>query len=207
MLFGPDNGEQLRDPDMEGGEAVEAGVAGGTDGDQERWLANVGPTTVDVELCVPCPTAPALILVALEDDFPVSAEVIPRVPAGPITAGAEPGHGGIRSPHAQNSGFCWKFLLLALRRRRFGPLARGEVRRSRSDYKAKVVIKKKHYHKPNRLILRRCAGTESSWAQISGRWCAPTPTQYQLLPMQSSRREVRIDRKCRCRQKPVPEKR
>jgi hypothetical protein len=88
MLFGPEDGEQFGDPDMDGSQAVEAGVAGRADRDQEAWLAHAAPAMVDMkDTCVSCPTA----LAPIEDRFPVSAEVIPRVPAHAITLRAEAG--------------------------------------------------------------------------------------------------------------------
>jgi hypothetical protein len=92
MLLGPEDGEQVGDPDMDGSQAVEAGVAGRADRDQEPWLAHAGPAMVDMkDTGVACPTALAPILVPIEDRFPVSAEVIPRVPAHAITLRAEAG--------------------------------------------------------------------------------------------------------------------
>jgi hypothetical protein len=49
---------------------------------------------VNMEVGVPCPTALAPVPVALKHAFPVAAEVIPRVPAHPITPRAELGDGG-----------------------------------------------------------------------------------------------------------------
>jgi hypothetical protein len=40
MLFGPEHSQQFRDPDPDGGEAVEARVARRTDGDQEIGMAD-----------------------------------------------------------------------------------------------------------------------------------------------------------------------
>jgi hypothetical protein len=121
MLFGP---EQFRDPDVDGGQAVEWGVAGRADRNQEIRVAVAGMPVMDVE-AVPCSAAGAPKMIAQEDVFPVAAEVIPRVPAHPITFRAQfaqrPAMTGVRSPQAQNSDFCRERAFRRARRRRFWP--------------------------------------------------------------------------------------
>jgi hypothetical protein len=91
MLFGPENREQFRDPDMNRRQAVQAGMAGGADGDQEPRLAHAGLAMVNMELRVPCPAARTPVSIASEYDFPVTGEVISRVPEHPITLRAKSG--------------------------------------------------------------------------------------------------------------------
>jgi hypothetical protein len=57
MLFGPENGERLRDPRVNRSQAVEASVTAGADRNQEPRLAHAGPTMVDMEIRVPRLTA------------------------------------------------------------------------------------------------------------------------------------------------------
>jgi hypothetical protein len=78
MLFGPEDGRQFGDPQVDGSQAVEAGVAGGADSDQQIRIADAGIPVMNMEHRIPCPTAPALIPVALQNDFPVSTENNPR---------------------------------------------------------------------------------------------------------------------------------
>jgi hypothetical protein len=94
MLFGPEGGKQLRDPDMNGSQAVETGVAGSADGDEEPRLAHARLAMMNVEFSTPCPTGRAPKVIAGEDLFPVSGEVIPGVPAHPITLRTQASDGG-----------------------------------------------------------------------------------------------------------------
>jgi hypothetical protein len=89
MLFGPENGQQFRNPDMDRSQAMEAGVTGGADRDQEPRLAHARLSVMNVESGIPRPAALALILVANEHQFAVSGEVIARVPAHPIALRAQ----------------------------------------------------------------------------------------------------------------------
>jgi hypothetical protein len=89
MLFGPEDGEPFRYPHVDGRKAVETGVAGRADGDQEIGIADAGMTVVNVE-AVPRPAAGAAEVVALEHRFPVPAKVVFRIPTGPITLQAQP---------------------------------------------------------------------------------------------------------------------
>jgi hypothetical protein len=84
MLFGPEGGEQFGGPDVDGSQAVEAGVAGRANRNQEIRVAVAGMPVVDVE-AVPRPVAGAAKVIAREDVFPVAAEVILRMPAGAVT--------------------------------------------------------------------------------------------------------------------------
>jgi hypothetical protein len=80
---------------MDRSQAVQAGMAAGTDGDEEPRLADTRAAMVDMEGAgVRCPTALASIVVAVEDRFPISAEVIARVPAHAIALRAEAGDDG-----------------------------------------------------------------------------------------------------------------
>jgi hypothetical protein len=97
MLFGPEHSQQVRDPDVDGGEAVEAGVAARADRDQEIRVAVTGIPVVNVE-AIPCPAAGASESVPDKDRFPVPAEIIFRMPARPVTARAQTGDG--RDPFA-----------------------------------------------------------------------------------------------------------
>jgi hypothetical protein len=54
------------------------------------WRLRTNPV-MNMEFGVPCPTARAPVSIALEDGFPVSAEVIARMPAGAIAPQAEAG--------------------------------------------------------------------------------------------------------------------
>jgi hypothetical protein len=94
MLLGPEDGEEFGDPDMDRSQAVKPSVAGRADGDQEPRLAQSRLTVMNVEFGVPCSAALAPVLVAGKDDFAVSAEVIPRVPAHPVALRAEAGDRG-----------------------------------------------------------------------------------------------------------------
>ena len=66
MLFGPENGEQFRDPPVDRREAVQAGVAGRADRDQEPGLAHARLAMVNMELRVPCPAARTPVSIAGE---------------------------------------------------------------------------------------------------------------------------------------------
>jgi hypothetical protein len=94
MLFGPKRGEQFGDPDVDGSQAVEAGVAGCADSDEQVLVAFAGPSVVNVK-AIPCPAAGAPTkMITGEDGFLVPSEVIPRVPAHPIALRAKPGDSG-----------------------------------------------------------------------------------------------------------------
>jgi hypothetical protein len=49
MLLGPEDGEQFRDPRMNRSQAVQAGVAGGTDANQQIGIAVPAPPMVDMK--------------------------------------------------------------------------------------------------------------------------------------------------------------
>ena len=89
MLLSPEDGEPFRDPRMDRSQAMQPGVAAGADGNQEPRLAHARLAMMDVEFSAPCPTALAPVSVALKHAFPVSGEVIPRVPAHPVALRAE----------------------------------------------------------------------------------------------------------------------
>jgi hypothetical protein len=55
MLFGPENGEQFGNPAVDRSEAMEPGVTGGADGDQDFRVAEPGMLVVNVEVLVPRP--------------------------------------------------------------------------------------------------------------------------------------------------------
>jgi hypothetical protein len=93
MLFGPEGGKQFRDPDLDGSQAVQPGVAGGADGDEEPRLAHARLPVMNVKEAG-LPTAPALESVPDQDLFPVSAKVIPRMPAHPVALRTQAGDGG-----------------------------------------------------------------------------------------------------------------
>jgi len=93
MLFGPEDGEQFRDPRMDRSEAMKTGVTGGADRDKQIGITVPGMPMVNMKKAGR-PAARAPIPVALKHAFPVSAEVIARVPAHPVTLGAEAGDGG-----------------------------------------------------------------------------------------------------------------
>jgi hypothetical protein len=59
MLFGPEDHNQFGDPDVEGREAMETGVAGGADGDQEIRIAVARMAVMNMEAIVPRPAAAA----------------------------------------------------------------------------------------------------------------------------------------------------
>jgi hypothetical protein len=88
MLFGPEDREPFRDPRVDGRKAAEPGVAGTADGDQEIGIAAAGMPMMNVE-AVPCPAARAAEVIAGEDDLPIPAEVIERVPTGAVTLRAK----------------------------------------------------------------------------------------------------------------------
>lgn len=92
MLLGPKDGEQFGDPDMDRSEAVETGVAAGADRDEQIGIAVAGMPVMNMKEAG-LPAAGAPIAITGQHDFAVPAEVIPRVSAGPITAGAETGDG------------------------------------------------------------------------------------------------------------------
>jgi hypothetical protein len=69
MLFGPENGEQFRDPPVDRSQPMQARVACGADGDQELRVADAGMPVVNVEVPVPCPAAGAAEVMAGEHDF------------------------------------------------------------------------------------------------------------------------------------------
>jgi hypothetical protein len=97
MLFGPEDREPFRDPYVDGREAVETSVAGGADGDQEIGIADAGMPVMNVE-AVPGPAAGAAEVVALEDAFPVAAEVRSRMPPHAVTPRAQPTDGRNSDP-------------------------------------------------------------------------------------------------------------
>lgn len=78
------HGEQVRYPETNGGEAVEA----------IELTAALIPAMNMKENALPCPAAAAAEPIALEDSLNISAKIRPRVPPGAITAGARPGDGG-----------------------------------------------------------------------------------------------------------------
>jgi hypothetical protein len=88
MLFGPEDGEEFRDPDVNRSQPMQARMAGGADGDQEIGIADAGKPVMNME-AVPRPAADAPQPIALEDRFPISGEVIFRVPARPVTLRAQ----------------------------------------------------------------------------------------------------------------------
>jgi len=94
MLFGPEESQRLWDPPVDGSKTVEAGVAAGADGDEQiRITVSRLPMVNMQDAGVPCPATPALKSVPNQDSFPVPAEVIPRVPAHPITLRTQAGYG------------------------------------------------------------------------------------------------------------------
>jgi hypothetical protein len=124
MLFGPEDGEQFRDPDMDRSQTVEAGVAGGADGDQEPRLADTGMPLVNME-AVPCPAARAAEVVAGEHRFPISAKVIPGMPAGAVTPRAQPGDRGDALAAGAEQGFLAESRVPARPQDAFSAIAEG----------------------------------------------------------------------------------
>jgi hypothetical protein len=77
MLLGPEDGEQLGSPGMDGGKPMEPRVTGRADSDQNIGITIARLTMVDMkDAGVPVPAARTLKVIALKDDFPVSAEVV-----------------------------------------------------------------------------------------------------------------------------------
>ena len=90
MLFGPENGEQFRDPRMDRSQPMQSGMAAGANGDQEIRITVAGMPVMNMKKAG-LPATGTAEVIAGEDSFAVSAEVIPRVPAHPITLRAQAG--------------------------------------------------------------------------------------------------------------------
>lgn len=88
MLFGPEDCEQFGDPDVDRSQAVKPGVAGRADRNQEIRVTEARMPVMNVE-AIPCPAVRASKVIPLENQFPVAAKVISRVPTHPIALRAE----------------------------------------------------------------------------------------------------------------------
>ena len=102
MLLGPQLNQRLRQPAAVGEEAMDAGVAGGAEGDE--LVGGMDPGSPVVHMDPPrfkeasLPAGAAAAFVACEDGFAVAGEVGAGVSAGAVAAGAEAGHGGSSLP-------------------------------------------------------------------------------------------------------------
>ncbi len=87
MLFAPKVDQRLRQPTALAEAAVNAGVAGGAEGDEQFLPMNAGKTMMHGEAGVvrlPCPASPTPATVASENGFPVSIEAAPGMGVGPV---------------------------------------------------------------------------------------------------------------------------
>jgi hypothetical protein len=90
VLLSPQGDERLRNPDPQGGQAVEAGVAGGADGNQKIALVDAGLTMMHVE-AMPCPAGLAGAAVALENVVAEAGETLAGMGSGMVAGAAEAG--------------------------------------------------------------------------------------------------------------------
>jgi hypothetical protein len=88
VLLGPERNEGLRDPHAQGGQAVEAGVTGGADGDQQCALVDAGLTMMHME-AMPCPAGLAGAAVAIQNFLAQASEALAGVCGGAVASAAE----------------------------------------------------------------------------------------------------------------------
>ena len=88
MLLFPEGNERRLDPMAQRAEPVDAGMAGGAQGDQEARLMDPGPAVMDRQFTVG-PTAAAAAAVALQNLVAVAGEAAAGMPFLPVTARAQ----------------------------------------------------------------------------------------------------------------------
>ena len=93
MLLDPEGDEELRDPDPEGRQAVEPGVAAGADGDEPLAVVDAGLTMMHMEP-IARPAGAALVAVALQNLPAESGEVLPGMGGRAVAGAAEAADGG-----------------------------------------------------------------------------------------------------------------
>lgn len=93
MLLDPQQNESFRNPDPQGGQAVEASVAGGAEGDQEIALVDAGLPMMHME-AMPCPAGLAGTAVAIQNVVAEAGEALAGVGGGAVAGAAEAGHKG-----------------------------------------------------------------------------------------------------------------
>jgi hypothetical protein len=88
VLLDPQQNESFRNPDPQGGQAVEASVAGGADGDEQLALMDAGLTMMHME-AMPCPAGLAGAAVALQNLVAKAGEALAGMDSGAIAGAAE----------------------------------------------------------------------------------------------------------------------
>ena len=92
MLLDPEGDEQLRYPDPEGGQAVEAGVAAGANRNQPVAVVDARFTVMHMK-AVSRPAGPALVAVALQNLPAEAGKASAGVSGGTVAGAAEAGDG------------------------------------------------------------------------------------------------------------------
>ena len=93
MLLDPEDDQQLRYPDPEGGQAVEAGVAAGADGNQPVAVVDARLTVMHMEPAGR-PAGPALVAIAVQNLVAEAGEALAGMGGGAIAGAAEAGGPG-----------------------------------------------------------------------------------------------------------------
>ena len=93
MLLDPEDDEQLRYPDPEGSQAVEAGVAAGADGNQPVAVVDARLTVMHME-AVGGAAGPALAAVPVQNLLAESGEALAGIGRGAVAGAAEAGDPG-----------------------------------------------------------------------------------------------------------------
>ena len=91
MLLTPQLGQKRREDAVEHLEAVNQGMMGGAEGDEQFFPGDAGAAVMNMDTLAafPFPANAAGAAVAFEDSAPPSAETEPVVPVGGVTGGAE----------------------------------------------------------------------------------------------------------------------
>jgi hypothetical protein len=93
VLFGPQLDQRLGYPDPQGAQAVEAGMAGGADGDEQFAPVDARAAVVDVEP-VAGPAAPTGPAITLQNLVAQAAEAVAGVGGGAIAGTTQAGEEG-----------------------------------------------------------------------------------------------------------------
>jgi hypothetical protein len=151
VLLGPQRNERFRDPDAQGGQAVEACVAGGADGNQKLALMDTGLTMMHME-AMPRPAGLTDAAVALQNVVAEAGEALAGAGGGVVAGAAEAGDKG-KIPATGTEQ---------------GPLERKTAdsgRRGQERLYSRIAFAKKYYH-------RRLAFLRLAWRNHSAYLCA-----------------------------------
>ncbi len=94
MLFGPQQNQRLWHPPADRGQTVDAGMAGGAQGNEEFAVIETGLPVMHMEPGIPCPAGAADVAVAVEDFLPQPGKTGGRPIGAEVARTAAAGDGG-----------------------------------------------------------------------------------------------------------------